>query len=218
MTGWPDVLPHRLILVRHGQTVHTAEFRVSGAGFRPEPELDADGERQAHQIGRHLAQQEAPIDEVLVSPMLRAQQTAGAILAELGGRGMVLADDWAEAHFGDWEGLAVPDIVERYPGAWESMLDDPDRAPPGGESLTQVRQRVLAAWDRQAAPGRTTLVVTHLTPIRVVLAHALSTPQSAFSRMVALPGSVTIVDRWADGGAAVLAMGERPDGVGPMRP
>lgn len=218
MTGWPDVLPHRLILVRHGQTVHTAEFRVSGAGFRPEPELDPDGLRQAHQIGRHLAQQEAPIDEVLASPMLRAQQTVAAMLEQLGAEAAALAPDWSEAHFGEWEGLAVPEIVERYPGDWESMLDDPDRAPPGGESLTQVRQRVLAAWDRQSAPGRTTLVVTHLTPIRVVLAHALSTPQSAFGRVVALPGSVTIVDRWEDGGAVVLAMGERPDGVGPLRP
>ena len=218
MTEWTDVLPHRLILVRHGQTAHTAAFRVSGAGFRPEPALDADGVRQAHQIGQHLARQAAPIDEVLVSPLLRARQTAGAILGELGGGDMALADDWAEAHFGAWEGLSVPQVVEQFPGAWEAMLDDPDLAPPGGESLNQVRRRVLSSWDRSAESGKTTLVVTHLTPIRVVISHALSIPQSAFGRVVALPGSVTIVDRWPDGGAAVLAVGERPDGVGPLRP
>jgi probable phosphoglycerate mutase len=80
-----------------------------------------------------------------------------------------------------------------------------------------VRRRVLSSWDRSAESGKTTLVVTHLTPIRVVISHALSIPQSAFGRVVALPGSVTIVDRWPDGGTAVLAVGERPDGVGPLQ-
>lgn len=216
MTNWLEEVPHRLILVRHGQTAHTAEFRVSGAGYRPEPELDVEGRQQADRIGQHLARQQAPIDEVLVSPMLRAQQTAEAIVSRLQTAKATVAADWSEAHFGEWEGLGVAEIVQRFPGAWEAALDDPDLAPAGGESLTAVRQRVLAAWDRHVVPGRTTMVVTHLTPIRAVLAHALDIPQSSFARLVALPGSVTIVDRWSDGGASVLAVGERPDGVGPL--
>jgi probable phosphoglycerate mutase len=218
VTGWPEALPHRLILVRHGQTVHTAEFRISGAGFRPEPFLDEAGERQADAIGQHLARQQIGLDEVLVSPLLRARQTAIAVLQHFEVGAMQLAEPWSEADFGAWEGMSVPEVVEHFPGAWEAMLEDPELAPPGGESLTQVRRRVLAAWDRHAVPGRTTLVVTHLTPIRIVVAQTLGIPQSAFARVVALPGSVTVVDRWSDGGAAVLALGERPDGVGPLVP
>lgn len=218
MSGWPQEQPHRLILVRHGQTVHTAQFRISGAGFRPEPILDEAGMQQAHAIGEHLARQQIRIDEVLTSPLVRARQTAAAMLEHLAAGELTLAEPWSEAHFGAWEGMSVPEVVERFPGAWEAMLRDPDLAPPGGESLAQVRHRVLAAWDQRAAPGRTTLVVTHLTPIRIVVARALSTPQEAFARVVALPGSVTIVDRWPDGGTALLALGERPDGVGPLLP
>ncbi len=208
----PDLAePHRLILVRHGQTPHTADFRISGAGFRPEPGLDPVGEQQALAAARRLARLSGPIDEVLVSPLRRTRQTAAVIVAELGAAEPRVVEAWSEAHFGRWEGMSVPDVVEQYPGAWEAMMADAELAPPGGESLSAVRRRVVGAWDAVTAPGRTTLVITHLTPIRIVVAHALSTPQESFGRVVALPGSITLVERWADQGAAVLAVGERPD-------
>jgi probable phosphoglycerate mutase len=203
--------PHRLILVRHGQTSHTVAQLISGAGFAPEPELDESGRCQASSAGARLAALGTAVDDVLTSPMLRARQTAALVAAELGLTEPAPAPDWAEAHFGDWEGLTVADVVRRFPGAWETMIADPANMPPGGESLADVRSRVLQGWRSLVRPGRTSLVVTHLTPIRIVVAEALGTPHEAFPRVLVAPGSITVVDRWADGGVAVAAMGERPD-------
>jgi len=202
--------PHRLILVRHGQTAHTVAQRISGAGFRPEPELDEVGGQQARSAARRLAQLEGRIDEALASPMLRAGQTARAILDHLDLPVAITSPNWSEADFGDWEGMTVAEVMARYPGAWETMIGDPELGPPRGESLADVRRRVLAAWREVVVPARTTLVVTHLTPIRIVVAEALGAPHEAFGRVIAAPGSITVVDRWADGGSVVVAVGERP--------
>ena len=210
LAGSDLAAPHRLILVRHGQTPHTAAMLISGAGFQPEPELDPSGQAQARAAGRRLAEFDVTIDEVFASPLLRAQQTASIIAGGLGIRQVVTAGPWSEAHFGDWEGLSVAEVVDRFPGSWETMIADPANHPPGGESLTEVRTRVVAAWRSVARPGRTTLVVTHLTPIRIVVAEALATPHEAFPRVMAGPGSITVIDRWADGGVAVMTLGERP--------
>jgi probable phosphoglycerate mutase len=215
---WPPDLgtPHRLVLVRHGRTAHTAENRISGAGTRPSPSLDEVGRAQARAAAvaiAALAQESGPVDDLLASHLLRTRQTAETITAHLGIPGPVVEQAWAEADFGAWEGLTVADVITSHPGAWEAMLDDDDLAPPSGESFAAVRGRVLDAWTRVAVPGRTSVVVTHLTPIRVVLAAALDLSRPATIRLAPEPGSLTIVERWRDGGARVVVVGERPPPV-----
>ena len=54
------------------------------------------------------------------------------------------------------------------------------RLPPGGhgESLRSVEERVLAGLDRLLSTyaGRTVVVVSHVTPIKTLVAHALGAP------------------------------------------
>jgi len=209
--GPPDLAAaHRLILVRHGQTAHTSQDRISGFGFAPQPSLDAEGVAQAQAAGRRLAAIGTDIHRAVASPQRRAQQTASLIAAELGLASVGEDRGWAESHFGAWEGLAVPEVIEQYPGAWESLMEDPTLAPPGGESLEAARSRVRGAWEALYRPGETTLVVTHLTPIRIVVSEVLQSPHTSFMRVVAAPGSITVVDRWADGGTMLGVLGERP--------
>ncbi len=210
VAGPATQLPHRLILVRHGQTRHTTAEVISGAGFQPEPGLDEQGIAQAQAAAHRLAALTGSIDQVVVSPLLRARQTAEIITGQLGIGSVDASLAWSEADFGQWEGLTVLDVVQRYPGAWEQMISDPDIGPPGGETLAEVRRRVSAAWRGLLVPSRTTLVVTHLTPIRIVIAEALNTPHEAFGRVLAGPGTITVVDRWSDDGTAVITLGERP--------
>ena len=210
--------PHRLILVRHGRTPHTAAGLVSGAGMDPQPGLDEVGLQQAAAVARHLTEHPEspdPAGRVLVaSPLLRTRQTAEAVSRLWRAPAAPTDDRWAEAHFGDWEGLGVPEIQQRSPGRWEEMLQDPALSPPGGESWLAVRERVLDAWQEAAvgAPGGVHVIVTHLTPIRVVLAEALGMPHWAMMRLAPGPGSVTVLDRWRDGGMRVVSVGERPGG------
>ncbi len=68
---------------------------------------------------------------------------------------------WREQSFGEWEGRTWDDVDGRdYLEHWLTA------APPGGESIAQVRARVaeaLAEVDHEA------IVVTHAGPIRCVL-------------------------------------------------
>lgn len=201
--------PHRLILVRHGLTEHTVADLISGAGFDPQPSLNPEGLRQARAAAERLTREWAvEVDQFITSPLLRARQTAAALGDRLGAV-PVQAPEWSEAHFGRWEGLSVDDVVRRFPGEWEAMIGDPMLGPPEGEALDAVRRRVIDAWDSLLSPGATSVVVTHLTPIRVVVSAALGVPHEAFGRIIARPGSLTVVDRWADGASVVVTVGER---------
>ena len=66
--------------------------------------------------------------------------------------------------------------------AW---LTDPGFAPPGGESLTAVRDRAGAWLDAQA--GRTLVAVAHATVVRAALAHALDLPADGIWRLDVAP-------------------------------
>jgi probable phosphoglycerate mutase len=77
--------------------------------------------------------------------------------------------------------------------------------PPGGESFTEVRRRVLRARDQLLAryPRQTVLVVTHVTPTKVLVADAVDAPLSALYRMELSPATLTEV-QWYAGGQASL--------------
>ena len=64
----------------------------------------------------------------------------------------------------------VGDCIE-----WLGSLDV---APGGGESFRIVEERVLAALDRvlTAHAGKTIAIVSHVTPIKTLVAHALEAP------------------------------------------
>ncbi len=200
--------PHRIILIRHGQTAHTVGDLISGSGSDPQPDLDGEGLAQARAAAARLSQWVGAVDRIVTSPLPRARQTAQEVAR---GSQVALTQDasWTEAHFGSWESLSVAEVVDRFPGQWEAMIGDPLLGPPQGESLDRVRRRVIAAWDSLGGQAGTTVVVTHLTPIRIVLAHILGTPHESFGRLLVRPGSLTVIDRWADAGAVVITVGER---------
>jgi probable phosphoglycerate mutase len=58
-----------------------------------------------------------------------------------------------------------------------------------------VAERVLAGRDRIVAAydGKTVLVVSHVTPIKTLVADALGAPLEALFRMELSPASVTVI-------------------------
>ena len=64
-----------------------------------------------------------------------------------------------------------------------------------GESFRAVQTRVLAALERvlEEHAGKTVVVVSHVTPIKTLVAHALAAPLRAVFRMELTPASVTVL-------------------------
>lgn len=159
----------RVLLVRHGQTPWNDAGRLQGTA---PVGLSRTGREQARACGRRLADGGA-IDAVVTSPLRRAVETADLIGRLVGCDAPRRKPAWRERSFGEYEGrdasavfAAVPEIHPR------KAAFDPDAEPPGGESVTAVRERVLRGWHslRERVPAESTVVlVTHTTPIRLLL-------------------------------------------------
>jgi probable phosphoglycerate mutase len=180
--GWdnPTADPTTTVLLRHGDTQLSPEHRFCGLRDLP---LSANGTRQAKAAADRLASG-APIDAVVCSPLLRAVDTAAIAAAELG-LTVVTDEDLRETNFGDWDGFTLEEIQQRWPAAAAAWRHDPQQAPPGGESFAATAHRVNRACDRllREHGGQTVLVVSHVTPIKILLCQALGVPLSTLYRL-----------------------------------
>jgi ribonuclease H / adenosylcobalamin/alpha-ribazole phosphatase len=200
--GWdnPAADPTITILLRHGDTKLSPEHRFSGLCDHP---LSDDGIRQAQAAARCLAVG-APIDVVVSSPLQRAVATAAIVAGELG-LTAVIDDDLRETDYGDWDGFTLEEIQQRWPEVAAAWRRDPEQAPPGGESFAEAAHRVNRACDRLVRKhgGKTVLVVSHVTPIKILLCRALGVPLDTVYRLYL--GSACINEiRWHDRGFATV--------------
>ncbi len=156
----------RVHLVRHGETVLSAEDRFAGA---TDVELSDEGRRQVACLGERLASER--IAAVYASPMRRTLDTAAAIAAP---HGLVPTASAAlrEIDHGRWEGLTRAEVAARHADEAAAWEEDPFTfAPEGGESGVQVMARALPGLREIVGNhlGQTIVVVSHKATIRLVL-------------------------------------------------
>jgi probable phosphoglycerate mutase len=182
--GWtsPVAPPTVTVLLRHGDTQLSPEHRLSGQRDLP---LSADGTRQAKAAACRLAAASPSFDAIVSSPLRRAADTAAIAASELGLTAPSTDADLRETDFGEWEGFTLTEVQERWPAAVEAWQHDPEQAPPGGESFADTARRVDHACDRllREHRGERVLVVTHITPIKIMLCRALDVPLVTLYRM-----------------------------------
>ena len=206
--GWSAAQgePTTTVLLRHGETPLSVERRFAGRGDIP---LTETGKLQAKAAAQRLAAARGGIGLIVTSPLQRARLTAEAVAAATGAP-VEVDDGWIETDFGEWEGLSYAEAMERWPGEVTAWMKDTAKAPPGGESFAAVGRRVLAALDRllaRAEPGRV-VVVSHVTPMKTVLRHALLAPPPALRRMHLDVACLCEVDWYADGPAVVRSFND----------
>jgi broad specificity phosphatase PhoE len=141
----------QLVLWRHGETDYNAAQRMQG---QLDSQLTATGLRQARRA----------------APLL-AELKPDVLVAEIG---MPLRIDkrLRETHLGAWQGLTHAEVEALRPGDLQSWRENPQLAPPGGETRVEVAGRaaqVVAELD--AAGHRRAVLCTHggliagLTPL-----------------------------------------------------
>ena len=204
LVGWADDLgaPTTMLLLRHGQTALTVDKRFSGTGGS-DPVLTAVGTQQAEEVAQALAGR-GEVEAVVSSPLRRARQTADAVAQALGTDVREVAD-LSECNFGDWDGCTLAEVRERWPDELAAWLTSTSGSPPGGESFDQVEHRVRRARDQLLVryPGRTVVVVSHVSPIKTLVRLALGAPRSSVFRMELSPASLTTVQWFAEGAASL---------------
>jgi probable phosphoglycerate mutase len=172
-----------IVLVRHGQPEWVRDGLAVG-----DPPLTARGWRQAELLADRLALEE--FDEILVSPLTRARQTAEPLLARLG-RPEVIAPWLEEIRDPGWAGSPAEKAEQAYAEMRSQAPEDRWHGLDGGESVrdfvarihlgvemflaergVERRDHALPVW-RVAAPGRRILLVAHAGTNSVSIGHML---------------------------------------------
>ena len=199
--GWgpPGGPVTTLVLVRHGATGLTASKRFSGGLAGSNPGLTDEGRAQVREVADWLSPIGGAVHVVVTSPVRRTRESA-EILAERLGVGWVEEPGLAEMEFGTWDGLTFEEVQDKRPDEIEAWVGSLDVAPGGGESFREVEKRVLDALSRvlERYAGETVVVVTHVTPIKILVAHAIDAPLSAVFRMELSTASVSVVSFFGD--------------------
>jgi probable phosphoglycerate mutase len=210
LQGWGPQLepPTRLIFLRHGETPHTLEKRFSGSGG-DDPGLSEAGRLQAEAAADYLARS-GGIDAIVMSPLRRTRETA-AVVAERLGLDPVVDDGWREVAFGDWDGHTFAEVQQKWPDALNAWLESTAVAPPGGESFDTCARRARSARDAILAryPGKAVLVVTHVTPIKLMVRSVLQARCRPCSDGVA-PATLTEIHWLRDGPRSMRSFSVQP--------
>lgn len=176
--------PLTLLLVRHGQSVWNAARRLQGQ--TPHVPLTELGHAQACEAARALA----PLrpGALISSDLLRATQTADHC-ARSTGLTYSTTPALREQSYGVVEGWASSDAAQVV------QWSDSKWAAEGGESLTQLHQRVRSYLRELCAdpPADVVALVTHGDTIRAALAVAQGDGPEAMPAATPHNGSVTVL-------------------------
>lgn len=172
-----------IVLIRHGQP----EWTRDGLAIVDPPLTDL-GHRQAAHLAAALADEH--FDEILVSPLLRARQTAAPLLERLGRTEEI--DPWLEEIRDPmWHGSPAEKAAEAYAELNGRKAEDRWHGLEGGESIrdfvTRIRagassflgtrgvvrsETTLPVW-QIAEPGARIALVAHAGTNSVTIGHLL---------------------------------------------
>lgn len=198
----------RIIAIRHGETAWNVETRLQG---HLDIGLNAHGQWQAERTAQALADED--LAAIYTSDLARARATAQAIAersSSAGARRVHLHTGLRERGFGVFEGLTYAQIAAEWPEESQRWRQrDPQFAPPGGETLTALRERISATVNSVASQhvGEQIVLVAHGGVMdalyRLATGQEIAAPRTwdlgnaSINRLLWTPDGLTLVG-WSD--------------------
>jgi 2,3-bisphosphoglycerate-dependent phosphoglycerate mutase len=191
---------HRLVLLRHGESVWNRENRFTGW---TDVDLSEAGLEEARAAGRLLRAEGFDFDLAYTSVLKRAIRTLWVALEEMDRLWLPVDKSWRlnERHYGALQGLNKAETAAKFGEAqvlaWRRSYDTPPPALAAGEArdaaadpryaglsraevpltecLKDTVARVLPYWNGTIAPavraGRRVLVAAHGNSLRALIKH-----------------------------------------------
>lgn len=162
-----------IVFIRHGQTDVNKDNRLQGALI--DAELNDAGRDYARKAAENF--DENKFDVVYSSPMKRAVETAKIFTK--GKKDINLDKRLLEFDFGEWDGMRMEEIGEKYPDIidpWGKITHDYIKYSKTGESYEAFEKRCSEFLDEmyKKYPDKNVLVVAHGRLIRMMAAHYLN--------------------------------------------
>jgi len=216
-----------LLLVRHGEPAWVTQTGKPDM----DPPLTDRGREQAHRVAERLAKDKRKPTEILVSPAVRAKQTAQP-LAALTGLEPKVIDDLVEFKLPDWSHLSPIEVAtnframrERHPNAWWEGA-------PGGETFHAFERRIQTClfdllrsrgvevetegsrhvWKQKGDPGRIVIVAHGGTNSLVMsLLLGMETVPWIWERIGLHHASIIRIRTLAIGGSSIMSLRAQND-------
>lgn len=189
---------HKLVLVRHGQSVWNLENRFTGW---TDVELSEKGIQEAKEAGLKVKEAGLKFDKAYTSYLKRAQETLRYILEESGQANIEILPKWQlnERHYGALQGLNKKETMdkygeeqvhlwrrstdvrppelektdERYPGNDPKYAELKEDELPTTENLIDTINRVLKVWNSEISKdvkdGKTIIITAHGNSLRALV-------------------------------------------------
>ncbi len=188
---------HRLVLLRHGESVWNRENRFTGW---TDVDLSPQGVEEARAAGRLLKDAGWAFDLAHTSLLKRAIRTLNLLLEELDQLWLPVRKDWRlnERHYGALQGLNKAETAAKFGEAqvlvWRRSYATPPPALDAGDERYEARDpryrgmavpkteclkdtvaRVLPYWEEAIAPevraGKRVLIAAHGNSLRALIKH-----------------------------------------------
>jgi 2,3-bisphosphoglycerate-dependent phosphoglycerate mutase len=191
---------HKLVLLRHGESIWNKENRFTGW---TDVDLSEQGQREARESGRLLKADGFTFDLAFTSVLRRAIRTLWTVLDEMDLMWIPVQHSWRlnERHYGALQGLNKAETAAKFGEqqvlVWRRSYDIPppalepsDPRCPGGdpryadipageipltESLKETVARFVPYWREAIAPevsrGRRVVIAAHGNSLRALVKH-----------------------------------------------
>ncbi len=200
----------RVYILRHGETEGNEKKIFRGRWDLP---LSSRGVRQVELAGEALAG--VGFSQIFTSPLARARQTAAAAVRFTDGPDARVEESLVDIDYGVWTRRADDDIARNSAELHRLWRNAPGKVRfPGGESLADVRLRVVPLLESFTGTEGNVLLVSHRVPIKVMLCQALGLDDSAFWRLKVDTASVSVIEL-GPGGVRLLLMNDTSH-LGPL--
>jgi len=155
-----------MILIRHGESEANRKGFFAG---QVNADLQDKGLMQAELTAKYVTEN-YKVDKIYSSDLIRAKKTAMCLSKLLD---MEITEDknLREIYAGEWEGKTFDELSDKYSKDYEVWKNHIGRAVcTGGESVKEFGERIMKALTgiAEANEGKTVVVATHATPIRVM--------------------------------------------------
>lgn len=164
----------KFIIVRHGQSKANEGGYLAGVTDVP---LSSLGEKQAKAVSEYILKT-YKVDVVYSSPLSRACNTIKGVADELN-LPIITDNELREFDFGQWEGLMLEEIKNKFDDGYSKWASDPGvYTPNGGEAMEHLQSRVVKKLKEigEKEKGKTILIGSHSSVIRALQCYIQALP------------------------------------------
>lgn len=194
-----------IILVRHGESLGNRKKVFLG---HTDWDLTEKGYEQAKRVAEYIDNYN--IYKIYASDLKRAYNTVNEV-AKRKNMPITATKEFREIFAGDWEAEEYSVINEKYSEdryVWDHDIGNARCT--NGESVRELQERVVKEFYRIAEEnkGKTVLIGTHATPIRVLKCHILGKniqeakdiewPKNASATIINVENKEIVLDAFAD--------------------